>query len=430
MKQTIFVGIIILLLSIVSQAQDSTFDTTIIQDTIASEKLTVDSTVEAAGITDEEPIYPMSPERKENLISYSKFKNVWRFFSFFLGLIIMSLFLFTGFSAKLRDWAQIAKYRFLIFWMYLGLFALFNYIIEFPFSFYRSFMVENSYGFINQTFMEWWSEDLLTLGLTILIGIIPFWFIYWLIDIAKRWWLLFSLGSIPFLVLVMIIVPIYIMPLYNDFVPLENEQLRTELLALSDKAGIEDPDLFQVNASKQSTKLGAYVTGMFGSKRIVLYDTMIDNFEMDEIKFVTGHEMGHYVKNHIWYGLLVTILFICFALWLTDLMIHKFIDRFKAKFKFNKLSDIASLPLLMIFLAIISFVFEPVTNGFSRYNEHQSDIYGMEISEVSGESAAIAFDKLSAFNLSDPDPHPIIEFWFYSHPTLKKRMEFVRNYKP
>ena len=96
----------------------------------------------------------------------------------------------------------------------------------------------------------------------------------------------------------------------------------------------------------------------------------------------------------------------------------------------SPLADIASLPLLMIFLSIISFVFNPVTNSYSRYNEHQCDIYGMDITGVSGESAAIAFDKLSAYNLSDPDPHPIIEFWFYSHPALNKRMEFVRNYQP
>ena len=140
MKQIIFVGFIILFLPVLSNAQDSTFDTSVVQDTVLPEELIVDSVTEISS-TSGESIYPMSPERKENLTSYSKFKNVWRFFSFFLGLIIMSLFLFTGFSAKLRDWAQVAKYKFLIFWMYLGLFALFNYIIDFPFSVYRCFMV-------------------------------------------------------------------------------------------------------------------------------------------------------------------------------------------------------------------------------------------------------------------------------------------------
>jgi Zn-dependent protease with chaperone function len=218
--------------------------------------------------------------------------------------------------------------------------------------------------------------------------------------------------------------------MFNVFEPLKDKHLEGEILALASKAGIEGSDVFQVDGSKQSSKINAYVTGLFGTKRIVLYDTMIDNFETDEIKFVMGHEMGHYVMNHIWWGLSIVVLFIAFAFWLVDKTIRPAIDRFKDRFGFDRLGDIASLPLVMVFISVISFFFNPITNGASRYWEHQADIYGMEITDVSGESAAIAFDKLSVFNLSDPDPHPIIEFWFYDHPTLKKRMEFVRGYRP
>jgi len=96
---------------------------------------------------------------------------------------------------------------------------------------------------------------------------------------------------------------------------------------------------------------------------------------------------------------------------------------------FNQLTDIASLPLVLLLITVISFFSQPISNSFSRYIEHCSDVYGMDVTDVSGESAAIAFDKLSAFNLSDPDPHPLIEFWFYDHPALKKRMQFVRQYQ-
>ena len=156
---------------------------------------------------------------------------------------------------------------------------------------------------------------------------------------------------------------------------------------------------------------------------------MIDNFSYDEIKFVMGHEMGHYVLNHIWKTFPLIIFLLIFVLWLTNKTIHMVINRFKERFKFDKLSDIASLPLILIYISFISFFANPIINSLSRYHEHESDIYGMEISEVDGETAAIAFDKLSAFNLSDPDPHPVIEFWFYAHPSLNKRMEFVRSYK-
>ncbi|MFH1374682.1 MAG: M48 family metallopeptidase [bacterium] len=382
-----------------------------------------------AGTTVEEPLYPMSAERKERLVSYSQFNNIWRFVGFFVSIGVLCLLLFTGFSAKIRNWAGVARHKFLILWLFWVLFLLADYILNLPLHIYRSFMVESDYGFINQTFIEWWGEDLLGLLIGAVIGIIPVWFFYRAVARFRRWWLWFSIGAIPFLVFFIVIAPVVISPLFNKYEPLKDKQLESEILALASQAGIEGSDVFQVNASKQSTKINAYVTGLFGTKRIVLYDTMIDNFETDEIKFVMGHEMGHYVMNHVWWGLLVAVVFIAFALWLMNRTIHAVIKRFRGRFRIDRLADVASLPLVMIFVTIISFVFQPVTNGWSRYIEHQCDIYGLDISQVSGESAAIAFDKLSVYNLSDPDPHWLIEFWFYGHPALKKRMEFVREYK-
>ena len=374
-------------------------------------------------------LYPMSEERKAKLTSYSRFNNIWRFVMFFVGMGILLLILFTGFSAKMRTWANKIKIRFFAVWLFMILLLIADYLLNLPFSIYRSFIVESDYGFMSQTFIQWWGEDLLGLLISMIILIIPVWFLYELINKhKKKWWLYFSIGTIPFAILMIVIVPVVISPLFNDFESVKDKELETKLLTLASKAGIEGADVFQVNASKQSTKINAYVTGMFGSKRIVLYDTMIDNFTHDEILFVMGHEMGHYVMNHIWWGLMVAILFIMFSLWLMNKTIHRIINRFKDKFKFDSLGDVASLPLIMIFISVLSFVFQPITNGYSRYIEHESDIYGMDITDVDGETAAIAFDKLSVFNLSDPDPNPIIEFWFYGHPALKKRMAFVREY--
>jgi len=161
-----------------------------------------------------------------------------------------------------------------------------------------------------------------------------------------------------------------------------------------------------------------------------LFDTLIKNFTLDEIKFVMAHEMGHYNMNHLWQGVGLAILFIMFALWLMNRLIHSVITRFKDRFGFDRLGDYASWPLVLVFLTVIMFVFQPVTNSFSRHMERQADNYGMEMSGVDGEAAATAFDKLSVFNLSDPDPNAIIEFWFYSHPALVKRMAFVRDWQP
>lgn len=415
------IGLILLLCS-VAPAQDSITPDSIMVETMAAEN--PPDTAVAGG----ELEYPMSPERYEKLVAYSRFNNIWRFVSFFIGLVTLSLILFTGWSARFRNWASRIKVRFFAIWAFLILILVADYLLNLPFSIYRSFIVERQYGFLNQTFMEWFSEDLLGLGISLLLAIVPMWFFYWLVGRMKRWWLAFSLGMIPFLVLMVVIAPVLISPLFNDFKPLEDKQLESEIVALAEKGGIGDADVFQVDGSRQSNKLNAYVTGLFGSKRIVLYDTLIRSFSLDEIKFVMAHEMGHYVMHHVWWGLLVTVLFVIGALWLMNKTIHPVIRKFRKRFGFESLSDIASLPLVLIFVSVIFFVFQPVTNGFSRYIERQADRYGMEMSEVSGESAAIAFDKLSVYNLSDPDPHPLVEFWFYDHPALKKRMAFVKGF--
>jgi STE24 endopeptidase len=305
-----------------------------------------------------------------------------------------------------------------------------DYLMNFPFSVYRGFIVESNYGFMNQSFWQWLGEDLLSLAIVAVIGIIPMWFLYRVITRYRKWWLVFALGAIPFVIFFVVIAPVVISPLFNDFRPLQDQQLKGEILDLASRAGIEGSEVFQMDASRQSTKLNAYVTGLFGTKRIVLYDTMISNFTMDEIKFVMAHEMGHYVMHHVWYGVALAIGFMALALWITSRTIGGVIRRFQHRFGFDRLSDIASLPLIMAYLAVIMFLFNPLVNSISRHMERRADTFGMNMSGVSGESAAVAFDKLSVYNLSDPDPPAVIEFWFYSHPALNKRMEFVRTYKP
>ncbi len=401
--------------------QDSTPPDQNAAEVQTSESTEADSAAVRSGLA-----YPMSPERHDKLVSYSRFNNVWRFVRFGVGLLTLSLLLFTGWSARLRDWASRVKLRFFAVWAFLVLILIADYLLNLPFSIYRSFIVEQNYGFLNQTFMEWFLDDLMGLGISLLLAIVPMWFFYWLVNKMKRWWLAFSLGMIPFIVLMVVVAPVLISPMFNEFLPLEDKQLEAEIVSLAEKGGIGDADIFQVDGSRQSSKLNAYVTGLFGSKRIVLYDTLIRSFSLDEVKFVMAHEMGHYVKHHIWWGLLVTVIFTLGALWLMDKTIHPVIRRSRDRFGFDSLGDIASLPLVLIFVSVIFFVFQPITNGVSREMERQADRYGMEMSEVSGEAAAIAFDKLSVYNLSDPDPHPLVEFWFYGHPALNKRMAFVR----
>ncbi|MCP4705569.1 MAG: M48 family metallopeptidase [candidate division Zixibacteria bacterium] len=389
---------------------------------------TVDDSLAVVASTEDDFLYPMSPERKEKMISYSKFKNIWRFASFFIGIAFLLIVLFTKLSARFRLWANaVSKKKLVEYSIYIILFTLFMYLINLPIDYYRNFLIEHEYGFSNQTGGEWFIEGIKALGLEIFFSVLIISTMYWLINKTKRWWLYFALGSIPFLVFFMLVYPVVITPMFNEFKPLQDKVLAAEMTALAESAGIHDPDIYEVDGSKQSNKINAYFVGMFGTKRIVLYDTIIKNFTVDELKFVMAHEIGHYLKNHIWYGLFSAIIMIFLICWLINKLLHNVIRRHKDKFGFDRLGNIASLPLIMLFISIFGFVYQPITNGMSRVMEYQSDRFGMELSKVTDDAAVTAFDKLSVYNLSDPDPSDIIEFWFYSHPTLKKRMTNVRE---
>jgi STE24 endopeptidase len=426
-RLTCTVIVLLLLMAVSGVPADST--SAAVDSSRAVDTISAATTTQTQGES-QSVVYPLSPERKAKLIAYSRFTNIWRFAGFLISILIPAIILFTGFSARMRNWAKVARKRFFVVWLFLILYLVADYLLNFPFDFYRSFLVEKDFGFMNQTFGGWFWDSIKTLLIGMVIGIVPMWFFYWLIERFKRWWLIFSVGAVPFLVFFIVVAPVVISPLFNKFEPLKNKTLESQILAEADKAGIQGSHVFEVNASKQSDKINAYVTGLFGTKRIVLYDNLVKNFTPDEIRFVMGHEMGHYVMHHIWYGLLLVIVLLFFCLWLTNKTIHPVIRRFQQRFKFDRLSDIASLPLVFIFVGIISFVIQPISNGFSRYEEHQADIFGLNISGVPGDVAATAFDKLSAYNLSDPDPNALIEFWFYDHPALDARMAFARSYKP
>jgi Zn-dependent protease with chaperone function len=373
-------------------------------------------------------IYPMPEERKALLISYSRFNNIWRFADFFISVFIMGIVLFTGLSAKFQAWARrISNKRFLVVLFYLLILLLFLFAVEFPFSYYRNFHIERVYGFSNQTFGEWLGESLKSEVVGFIIGVPIVWVLYWLIRRTKMWWLYFALGAIPFIAFLILVAPVVIAPLFNKFEPIKNQELRREMIALAEKAGIHNPDVFEVDASKQSSKINAYFTGLFGTKRIVLYDTAIKNFSVNELKFVMGHEIGHYIMGHIWYGLFIVVFFIILSGFLINRFISRFISAYSRRLGFSQLSEPASLPLIFLFIIIFGFIFQPISNGASRYFEYQSDKFGLELSGVTGEEAAVAFDKLSVFNLADPEPAALIEFWFYDHPALKKRMENVKR---
>jgi len=405
----------------------------IAQEDIGNDKSDIDSLVSGRVITQIEQktdndIYPLSAERKDKLHIYSQFVVLWVFISFFIGIAILYFILRIGLSSKIRDWSKHINNEFLSMWVYLIIFFSIFYLFNLPFKIYREILIEQEFGFLNQTVSSWVVDQIKFLLLTFLFGIIPFYFFYKLLEKAKNWWLWYTLGSIPVIIIVVIISPILIAPIFNDYEPLKDQKLKTEIRQIVEQSDIKNAEILQLKASEKSTRVNAFVDGLLNTSRIVLYDNLIDNFDTDEIKFVVNHEIGHYKKNHIWKGLFLSFVIIGAALWLFHILYPSIYERTKARFKLNSLSDYASLPMLLIYLSLFMFMASPLINYFSRFQEHQADKYAIENSNVTDKSTVTTFEKLSAYNLADPDPHPFIEFWFYSHPSLKKRIDFARNY--
>lgn len=264
----------------------------------------------------------------------------------------------------------------------------------------------------------------------ILIPILFLWIPYLLLKKSpKRWWLYVAILMIPFLFFVMLISPIWIDPLFNDFGTMKDKALEAKILALAEKSGIEGSHVFEVNKSVDTKTVNAYVTGFMGTKRIVLWDTIIAKFSEKELLFVMAHEMAHYVLGHVIKSIIFFSTLLMITLYAAYKTVSGLINRFKSRFGFEQLSDIASLPLILLLVNLFYFVISPIENAYSRYQEREADRFGLELTQTN-HAAALAFVKLQEENLAIPGPGWFYKLWRSSYPTLGDRIDFCNNYHP
>ncbi len=349
------------------------------------------------------------PEPSEQAIRYYRSGNVvW-------GLLIPALFLFTGLSARIREWARAIGRKWLfVIAVYFTIFLAINFVIDFPLDYYQGFVRQHAYGLSNG----------------MVVGALFLWIPYLLIKRSpRRWWLYTGLATIPFIFFMLLVSPIWIAPLFNDFGPMQDKALESKILALAERAGIEGGRVYEVNKSVDTEAVNAYVTGFLGTRRIILWDTMIAKFEGDELLFVMGHEMAHYVLRHAIKWVFFLSLLILLALYVVHRTTGAVIDRFKGRFRFDQLADIASLPLLILLLNLLALVGGPVAFASSRHFERQSDRFGLEITQ-DNHAAASAFVKLQHENLGVPRPGTLYKLWRATHPTLGERIDFCNSYRP
>jgi Zn-dependent protease with chaperone function len=254
----------------------------------------------------------------------------------------------------------------------------------------------------------------------------------------QRWWFYFWLLTLPFLVLLIFVTPVILDPMFNTFEPLEKKQpmLVSQIEKVTQRGGLSIPRdrMFEMEASAKVTTYNAYVTGIGATKRVVVWDNTSRDLTIPETLFVFGHEMGHYVLNHIYKGLAFYAGTSLLGFWLGRQVVRAMLARWGEAWQIRGLSDLAALPVLVLTLSLLMLVGEPIGNAFSRHIEHQADIYGLEVTHGlfpnNNQVAALSFQKLGEKSYDYPDPNPILVFWSYTHPTIADRVRFSLQYDP
>jgi Zn-dependent protease with chaperone function len=371
------------------------------------------------------------PEPTELAIRYHRTGNALWVVNVVIGFALPAAILWFGWSARMRDLARrVGRGWAGTLLIYAVLFILLTSLLTLPIDFYQGYLREHEYGLSNQTLGKWASDAAKSLAIGLIAGpplaLVPY---LLLRKSPRRWWLGAGLAALPILIIVYIVVPVWILPLYNRYAPLSDKALETRILSQAARAGIAGGRVYEVKKSVDTRAVGAFVVGFGPTKRIVLYDTLLEKLTPDEILFVVGHEMGHYVLRHIVLLLVLNCLLTVASLWVVHRTAGALIARYQGRFGFDRLDDPASAPLLLLLASAAAFVAQPFALAGSRYLEHEADRFGLELTRDS-RSAATAFVKLQAENLMVPRPARIYEVWRASHPSLADRITFCNEYRP
>jgi Zn-dependent protease with chaperone function len=314
--------------------------------------------------------------------------------------------------------------------LYALLFTVTTALLTLPVSYYEGFVRQHAYGLSNQSWGKWAGDWLKGVALSAAGLALVLWIPYLLLRRSpSRWWLYAGLATIPITTFVLVISPVWIDPLFNDFGPMQDRALEGRILKLAERGGIPGSRVYQVNKSVDTKTVNAYVTGVGATKRIVLWDTTLEKLEPDQVAFVVAHEMGHFVLRHVLALIGVTTVLVTGSLYVVHRLAGRLIGRFSLRFGFNQLSDVASLPLLLLLGGAVSFLATPLVLVFSRHQEHEADRFALELTR-DNRAGATTFVRLQEENLNVPRPGPLYLLWRGSHPSLGDRVDFANRYRP
>ncbi len=382
--------------------------------------------------------FKLSPEKREKALAFSSAKYRLYFFNSVYGVVVLIAMLALGWVARFRDIAENAsKRRFVQVMIFVPLFNVVNDLLLIPSGIYSQWLslkYEQSVQSWGSWTVDWVKGEVIGSIISILLVAL----LYFIIRKSPtRWWFYFWLASIPIVIFILFLSPL-IIQLFFQFEPLAKTQpvLAEKIQEVTRRGGMEIPldRMYEMKASEKLNALNANVSGFGATKRVTVFDTTIQKMTTDQILYVFGHEMGHYVLGHTRKLITMVSVMLLVFLFLGYKGMHWAIGRWGPGWGVRGVDDYASLAVLLALISVFSFFADPITNSFSRSVEHEADIYGLEVTHglVANpqETAAQAFQVLGEVNLADPEPSEFIKVWLYNHPALNERLTFVRNYDP
>jgi STE24 endopeptidase len=372
--------------------------------------------------TETAPVLADSPESHR----YNVTKRWLGVADFAVGFGLLVILLVTGWSGTLRDLAERGasqNYPFAVF-LYVLMLMVISKVIGTPLEYY-GFRLEHRYNLSNQKLSSWlWDEAKgWLLGLVFASLIVEL--LYTLMrHNPQYWWLIAWAVFLGLMVLLAQLAPVVLFPIFYKFEPLENDELKRRLIVLSERAGTRVRGVYKWHLSEKSKKANAALTGLGATRRIILADTLLDNYSDDEIEAVLAHELGHHVHRHILKSIFVQAGITFFGFWLANEVLRYAVDR---RNMFEAMSDFANLPLLILVSTVLSFLLMPALNAYSRFNERQADRYCFQ-SVASVEPFVSSMNKLAEQNLSEKTPSRWVEWLLHSHPAITKRVSAAQSW--
>ena len=347
---------------------------------------------------------------------------------FLAGAGLALALLATRTSARMRDLAvRTSRRKPIQTALYWAQYLVVTSAVLLPLTIYEGYWREHRYGLSNQTFGPWMGDQAKAFGVNLVFGGLAVVVLYGVLRrTPKSWWLWGSLTAVAILIVGILVAPVYVAPLFNHYKKLEDPKIRDPILALARANGITVRDVYEFDASRQSKRMSANVSGFLGSERISLNDNLLERGSVAEIEAVMGHEIGHYVLHHVYHGILGIGLMIVVGFALVHAVFDRIRVRTESRWGIASVGDVAGLPLLVLLISTYFFLITPIFNTFIRSQEAEADIFGINASQQPDGMAQAALHLGEYRKL---DPTPLEEFVFFDHPSGRNRILMAMRWK-